>query len=114
MQPMTLSGPGSSPGPGEPEPPDVPAGGPVRRPGRKRWAALALGVALSVIVAVLAFRGVDVVESWNLALQCRGWELALREEDRQDRCRPIARSAVLLHPKKVGLGFEAERIYHFE
>jgi uncharacterized protein (TIRG00374 family) len=34
-------------------------------------------VALSVIVAVLAFRGVDVVESWNLALQCRGWELAL-------------------------------------
>jgi uncharacterized protein (TIRG00374 family) len=39
--------------------------------------ALAVGVALSIALPLLAFRGIDFGESWRLALGCRAPELAL-------------------------------------
>ncbi len=44
---------------------------------RKRWAALVLGIALGVVLPVLAFQGVDVSESWHRAMSCRGSDLML-------------------------------------
>jgi glycosyltransferase 2 family protein len=44
---------------------------------RKRWASLALGVLLSVALPVLAFQGVNVSDSWNLAVHCDAPLLAL-------------------------------------
>jgi uncharacterized protein (TIRG00374 family) len=49
---------------------------PVRR-GRKRWVALVLGLVLSIVLPILAFQGIDVSESWSLALNCRGSDLVL-------------------------------------
>jgi uncharacterized protein (TIRG00374 family) len=45
--------------------------------GRKKWAALAAGIVLSVALPLLAFRGIDLSESWRLALNCRVPELLL-------------------------------------
>jgi uncharacterized protein (TIRG00374 family) len=42
---------------------------------RKKWAALIAGVLLSVILPVLAFQGIDLSQSWRLALNCRLPEL---------------------------------------
>ncbi len=49
---------------------------PLRR-GRKRWIALVLGLVLSIVLPILAFQGIDLAESWSLALSCRGSELFL-------------------------------------
>jgi uncharacterized protein (TIRG00374 family) len=44
---------------------------------RKRWAALVIGVALSIALPVLAFQGIDVWETLNLILASDGAYLAL-------------------------------------
>jgi uncharacterized protein (TIRG00374 family) len=44
---------------------------------RKRWTALALGIALGILLPVLAFQGVNVSQSAALILECNGFELAL-------------------------------------
>lgn len=44
---------------------------------RKRWATLILGLALGVIVVLLAFQGVNLSKSLDIALACRPMELAL-------------------------------------
>jgi uncharacterized protein (TIRG00374 family) len=44
---------------------------------RKKWIILFVGLAASVAVPLLAFRGVSIAESWHLILGCRGPELAL-------------------------------------
>jgi uncharacterized protein (TIRG00374 family) len=44
---------------------------------RKRWTTLALGLLLSVALPVLAFQGVNVSASWELAVHCDGALLAL-------------------------------------
>jgi uncharacterized protein (TIRG00374 family) len=44
---------------------------------RKRWATLVLGVVLSVALPVLAFQGVNVADSWDLAVHCNATMLAL-------------------------------------
>ncbi len=45
--------------------------------GRGKWLALAAGVLLSVLLPVLAFQGIDLSRSWQLALSCRAPELAI-------------------------------------
>ncbi len=42
---------------------------------RKRWAALLLGVLLSILLPLLAFQGIDLSVSWQLAISCRLPEL---------------------------------------
>jgi uncharacterized protein (TIRG00374 family) len=45
--------------------------------GRKRWAILGLGVLFSVALPILAFQGVNLSRSWELALTCDGRLLSL-------------------------------------
>jgi uncharacterized protein (TIRG00374 family) len=49
----------------------------LRRSGRGRWLALAAGILLSIALPVLAFRGIDLAQSWRLALNCQVPALAL-------------------------------------
>jgi uncharacterized protein (TIRG00374 family) len=44
---------------------------------RKRWTTLILGAAISIILPVLAFQGVNVSKSWALILECQGALLSL-------------------------------------
>src|SRR5437588_593269 len=44
---------------------------------RKRYATLGLGILLSIALPVLAFQGVNVSTSWDLAIHCDGRQLAL-------------------------------------
>jgi uncharacterized protein (TIRG00374 family) len=55
----------------------TPPAPPGQKSSRKRWTALIVGAALSVILPVLVFQGVNVSQSWSLILECRGVELAL-------------------------------------
>jgi uncharacterized protein (TIRG00374 family) len=50
---------------------------PAKKSSRKRWTALILGAALSIVLPVLAFQGVNVSKSWTLILSCDGTGLAL-------------------------------------
>jgi uncharacterized protein (TIRG00374 family) len=43
----------------------------VRQRSSRRWAGLAVGALLGIILPVLAFQGVSISESWNLILGCR-------------------------------------------
>jgi uncharacterized protein (TIRG00374 family) len=47
------------------------------RTARGKWLALAAGVLLSVALPVLAFQGIDLSQSWRLALNCHAPELAV-------------------------------------
>jgi uncharacterized protein (TIRG00374 family) len=57
--------------------PAVPAAPAAPRKPRKRWTLLVIGLVLSVVLPVLAFRGVDLGQSWRLMRQCDGPLLAL-------------------------------------
>src|SRR6516164_8464548 len=61
----------------EPGPMGEPSGVMLRRSGRGRWLALAAGILLSIALPVLAFRGIDLAQSWRLALNCQVPALAL-------------------------------------
>jgi uncharacterized protein (TIRG00374 family) len=50
---------------------------PANKAAKKRWTALILGAALSIILPVLAFQGVNVGASWDLILGSNGFFLGL-------------------------------------